>query len=66
MNDSNVLLDKEIVKQGSKSLKLPYFIEIQKTNDRKIKIPCANEIVASKVMERLKKLKTKSTITLLT
>ena len=65
MNENSVL-NTETIQQSHKPLKLPYFIEIQKTNNRKIKIPCANEIVASKVMERLKKLKIESTITLIT
>lgn len=62
----NSVLETEMIQRSNKPLKLPYFIEIQKTNNRKIKIPCANETVASKIIERLKKLKTESTVTLLT
>lgn len=41
------------------------FIEIQNSENKKIKIPCANEKIATNVMNRLKRLKTASTITLL-
>lgn len=33
-----------------KLIKPPYFIEIIKSNDKKIKIPCSNEAVAKKIL----------------
>ena len=70
MSDNSVLLTKEICNEGSikenKSRLLPYFIEIQRTNNKKVKIPCSSQIVANKVLEGLKRLKVTSTINLLT
>ena len=34
---------------------LPYFITIQKSGDKEIKIPCANEATAKKVLAGLRR-----------
>ena len=36
---------------------LPHFIVIQKLNNKKVRIPCVNEKVAEKVLNRFNKLK---------
>lgn len=41
------------------------FIEIIKSENKKIKIPCANEEIATRVINGLKRMKTESTISLL-
>lgn len=38
-----------------KALPLPYFIEYQKSENKKIKIPCSNETVAKRVLSTLSK-----------
>lgn len=39
---------------------LPYFIIIQKPGNKEVKIPCANETIAKKVLAGLTRLKTVS------
>ena len=51
---NNTLLNKidtkeENTNQG-KQIVLPYFIEIKKAENKKIKIPCSNEKIAKKVL----------------
>lgn len=54
---SNILLSPKIKKEDNTSQEnqekltgLPYFIEIQRAINKKIKIPCSNEIIAKRVL----------------
>ena len=39
--------------KGEKHAPLPYFLEINKSNNRKFRIPCVNEQIAKKVFQAL-------------
>lgn len=44
-------MEEIIENKNSKTKNLIYFIEIQKQENKKFKIPCSNEIIARKVLE---------------
>lgn len=53
--EDTILIEERQDNTNSKYNALPYFIEIQNTGNKKMRIPCSNEEVAKNILARFNK-----------
>ena len=58
------LIHAERQDNDTKHKTLPYFIEIKKAENKKLRIPCSNELVANKVLTSYSNYSSKSKVSL--